>query len=81
MKTNKKKVIKKAPLDVSGLKQIKTVEQVMTLANNKKSIVHKLWGNPIAAAFIQNFQARSLFMMIKGGMLFEYRTKVKAKKK
>lgn len=57
------------------MKPIKTVEQVMKLAEQKKSIFFPRMGfngKIIPAAFVQNFQARRLFTAIKGGVLFIY---------
>jgi len=57
------------------MKQIKTVEQVVRLAGQGKSVaVHYGGGKTITilpAAWVANYQARYLVGILKAGMVFE----------
>lgn len=55
-------------------KRITLVKQVCDLADKGKSIWHARWGRPVAAAWLQNMQARYIVGQIRMGWLFEYRT-------
>jgi len=51
--------------------KIRTVEQVIDLAQRKRAVVFR--GSRIAAAFVQNWQARLLVREIRRGNLSVYR--------
>jgi len=57
------------------MKPITKIEQIIKLANQGKSVIFNPRngnGYRIAAAFIQNYQARMLFQQIKAGYYFFY---------
>lgn len=61
------------------MKQIRTVERIMELAYQGKSVWVPNWKRTSSAAFLQNWQARLLYAYIKKGEFFEYKTTEKAK--
>ena len=55
------------------MKPIKTVEQIIELARAGKSVWVTSWRRTSPAAFLQNWQAKSLYDGIKKGVFFEYK--------
>jgi hypothetical protein len=55
--------------------KIKTVEQIMKLADKGKSVVVKYSDGlkATSAAFVQNYNGRYLYNLIKSGMIYEYK--------
>ena len=57
-------------------KQIKTVEEIVKLANEGKCVIFKTSGHSegrrIPAAFVQNYQARLLVSQIRARYYFTY---------
>lgn len=65
------------------MKIIKTTARVFKLADTRKSVINvrQNKARPMPAAIVQNYPARVLHNMVKGGCLAEYTPKPKAKKK
>lgn len=55
-------------------KRIKTIEEIMVLANKGKCIVidQRMRDWRVPAAFIQNWQARYLYRHVKAGKVYKY---------
>ena len=61
-------------------KQVKTVKRICDLAKKEKSVLVVHFKNPCPAAFIQNWSAAYLQMMVDNGRIFEYKPKKKKSK-
>jgi hypothetical protein len=58
-------------------KQIKTIKRICDLAKKRKAVWVGSFKHSYSAAFIQNWSAGQLQMMVDNGMIFEYIPKKK----
>lgn len=62
------------------MKRVTSIEQIMRLADQRKSVVYGPWNRRTAAAFIQNWPGRTLDNLVRAGV-FIYEPKKRGQKK
>jgi len=60
--------------------RVKSIEQIVRLADRKKAVTYGPWGRRLPAAFIQNWPGRVLVNVIRTGV-FIYEPKKRGQKK